>query len=146
MVRDQIFADLRGAILLRAQCTRVVAEVIHGQRQVGSERLAHGLAVIPRLRHRERLEVFLQPIRDLQQRVGAILHGGLAPCILCLVRGLDGLVHVYLLGTRHLAELLSADWRDIVQVLAILRRHPLTAYEVFIAVLEGHDGALRSGI
>ena len=53
VVGDRVLVDLGDAALLGAQGAGEVAEVVDGQRHVRVERLAHGLAVVPRLDHRE---------------------------------------------------------------------------------------------
>ena len=53
VVGDGVVVDLRQRALLAAQDTGEVAEVVDRQRQVGGQRLADRLAVLPRLGDRE---------------------------------------------------------------------------------------------
>ena len=56
-----------------------VAEVVDGQRQVGVDRLADGLAVVERLDERERLEVRFQPVGDPVEDVGPVRRATWCP-------------------------------------------------------------------
>ena len=134
VVGDGVLVDLAQATLLRAQRTRVVTEVVDGQRDVGGERLAHRLAVLPGFRHGELLEVLLHAVRDLQQHHRALRRGGLAPSGRGLVRGVEREVDVGFLTARDLAEHLAGDGGDVVEVLAVHRGDPVAADVVVVAL------------
>ena len=134
MVGDSVLVDLAQAAFLRAQRTRVVAEVVDGKRDVGGERLAHGLAVFPSLRHRELLEVLFHAVSDLQQHHRALRRGGLAPGGRGLVRGVERQVDVGLFTARDLAEHLASDGGDVVEVLAVHWGDPVAADVVVVAL------------
>ena len=146
VVGDGVLVDLAQAAFLRAQCPRVVAEVVDGKRDVGGERLAHGLAVFPRLRHRELLEVLFHAVRDLQQHHRALRRGGLAPSGRGLVRGVEREVDVGFLTARDLAEHLAGDGGDVVEVLAVHRGDPVAADVVVVALAVLDVRAFSSGV
>ena len=63
--------------------------MIHTQRQVGGEGLAHGLAVVPGLSNREHLKVGFNTISYFQQYVGALGRRCGAPGIFGSVCGIQ---------------------------------------------------------
>ncbi|MNX59002.1 hypothetical protein D3C86_898590 [compost metagenome] len=69
-----VFVDLGGATFLGADAAGVVAEVVGGQRHVGVQRLAHGLAVVPGFGDGQQFEVLLDAVSDFQQHQGAVLN------------------------------------------------------------------------
>jgi hypothetical protein len=113
-----------------------IAEVVDRQRQVGGERLAHGLAVLPALGDRQHLEVLLHRVRDRVEHSGALGGGGAAPAALGGVCGVERELDVIRCGMRHLAERLRRRRGEVLAVLAAARRHPFAADEVLVAGLQ----------
>ena len=72
VVGDGVVVDLAQRTLLRANGAREVPEMVHRQWNVGVERLADRLAVVPRLRDGDRLEILLDAVRDLVQDHGPL--------------------------------------------------------------------------
>ena len=145
VVGDRVLVDLRQGALLGTECAGVVAEVIDGQRDVGGECLTHGLAVVPGLGDGQHLEVLLETVGDLQQDTGALLDGGLAPGGCGGVCCVDSLLDVCRLGPGHLGEHLAVDRADVLEVLAVHGRDPLSADEVLVAGLERDQGTFGTG-
>jgi hypothetical protein len=73
--------------------------VVGGQRHVGVEGLAHGLAVVPGFGDSELFQVGFDAIGDLQQDVGAILNRGASPGVGSSVGGIQRLFDVF--GTER---------------------------------------------
>ena len=69
VVGDGVLVDLRERALLGPDRAREVAEVVDGERDVGGQRLADRLAVLPALGDGELLEVLLHPVGDLVEDV-----------------------------------------------------------------------------
>src|SRR5699024_1242742 len=64
VVGDGVVVDLGQPALLGADGTGEVAEVVDGQRKVGVEAFAHGLAVVPGLGDGEQFEAVLHAVGD----------------------------------------------------------------------------------
>ncbi len=64
--------DIGGGAFLGANAAGEVAEVVHRQRNVGVQGLTHRLAVVPALGHRQRLQVGLDALSDLQKDIAAL--------------------------------------------------------------------------
>ena len=79
VVGDRVLVDLRDPPLLGADRPGEVAEVIGRERDVGRERLAHRLAVLPALGDREHLPVLVDRVGDEVQDARALGGRGLAP-------------------------------------------------------------------
>ena len=107
MVGDRVLVDLRDAPLLAADHVGEVAEVVGRQRDVGGERLADRLAVLPALGDREHLEVLLDRVGDRVQHLGAFRRRGLAPGVLGGVRGVERELDVLRAGVGDLADRLA---------------------------------------
>ena len=88
-----------------------IAEVIDRQRDVGVQRLADRLAVVPGFGDRDRLQVLLDPVGDLVQDHRPLGRRRLAPRGCRGVRGVQRLLDIGLVRPRHLAERL-AGYRD----------------------------------
>jgi hypothetical protein len=67
----------------------------------------------------------------------SLSSGRLPPCLLRLVSGVDGHVDIGLITSCGLGEHLAINGTDVVEVLAIGRRHEFTVDIVVILVLEG---------
>ena len=83
VVGDRVLVELGDRSLLAADDRGEVAEVVGRERDVGGERLAHRLAVLPALGDGQQLEVLLDRVRDLVQDARALGRRGLAPGVLC---------------------------------------------------------------
>ncbi len=93
-----MLVDLGGAAFLGANAAGEVAEVVGGQRHVGVQRLAHGLAVVPGLGDGQLFQVGFDAVGDLQQDQRAVLDRGPAPGIGSGMGGVQRLFDVF--GTR----------------------------------------------
>ena len=138
VVSHGVLVDLGQAPLLRPDAAGEVAEVVHGQRQVGSQGLTHGLAVVPGLADGEHLQVRLHAVGDLVQDVRAISRGGLAPRGRGSLGGVQRQLDVLGGTTGDLAEHLARDRRRVLEVLALDGWDPLAADPVLVARLVGH--------
>ena len=110
MVGDRVLVDLGDPALLGADRAGEVAEVVDRQRNVGAERLADRLAVLPALGDREHLQVRLDRVGDRVQDLGALGRRGLAPRLARRVRGVERELDVLRRRARDLAERL-VPWR-----------------------------------
>ncbi|MCY1409593.1 hypothetical protein D9M71_249460 [compost metagenome] len=146
VVGDGVFVDLGGAAFLGADATGEVAEVVGGQRDIGVQRLADRLAVVPGFGDGEQFQVLLDAVGDLQQDVRAILHRGAAPCVGSGMGGIQGLVDVLGAGAGEFSDRLAVHRRGIGEVLAFHRRDEFAADVVAVARLEGNEGAFGTGV
>ncbi len=144
MVGDGVLIDLGQRALLGADRTGEVPEVVDRQRQVGVERFADRLAVVPGFGDREHLEVLLHPVGDLIQDHRPFSHRGLTPGRRGLVGGVEGEFDILGRGLRDLGEGLAGDRGDVLEVVALDRLDPVAADVVVVTGLEGDLGALRS--
>ncbi|MNZ11725.1 hypothetical protein D3C78_285910 [compost metagenome] len=140
VIGRSVFVDFRRAAFLRADATGVVAEVVHGQRDVGVEGFTHGLAVVPGFSDGQQFEVLLDAVGDFQQRQGAVLHRGLAPGVGGGVGSVQGFVDVFGRGAGELGNRLAIHGRGGGEVLTFDRCDELAADVVAVAGLEGNDG------
>ena len=81
VISDGVAIDLGGAAFLGAQAPGEIAEVVGGQRDVGVEGFADGLAVVPGFGDRQQFEVLFDAVGDFQQDQRAGLGGSGAPGI-----------------------------------------------------------------
>ena len=142
VVGDGVLVHLGQAALLRADRAGEVPEVVDGQRDVRVEGLPDGLAVVPRLRDRQHLEVLLHAVRDAVQHERPLGRRGGAPGRGGLPGGVEGGVDVLGRAAGDLAEHLARHGRDVLEVLALDRGCPLSADEVLVAGLELDLGSL----
>ncbi|EJZ06057.1 hypothetical protein MFORT_28624 [Mycolicibacterium fortuitum subsp. fortuitum DSM 46621 = ATCC 6841 = JCM 6387] len=142
VVGDGVLVDLRERAFLGPQHAGEVPEVVDRQRDVGVQRLADRLAVVPRLGQSDRFEVLLDAVGDLVEDDGARSRRGLAPCRRGGVRGVQRLLDVGLGGAGHLAEHLAGDRRRVLEVAALGGGDPLAADVVVVAGLERHQSAV----
>jgi ParB family chromosome partitioning protein len=145
VVRHRVVVDLAERALLRADRAREVTEVVDGQRDVGRQRLADRLAVLPALRDGQRLEVRCHAVGDLQEDAGTLGHRRPAPARGGRVRRVQRSLHVLSRPARDLREGLPVHRRRVLEVLTASRRHVLAADEVVVARLVGDDRALGAG-
>ena len=114
-----------------------IAEMVDRERNVGICRLADRLAVVPGFGLGEQVEVFLEPVRDLQENVRTCRGRGPAPVALRGMGGVEGKLDVRGVGPRHLADLLAGDRGDVVEIAPVHGGHEGAADEVVVALLEG---------
>ncbi len=107
--------------------------MIDRQRQVGCERLADRLAVLPALRHGEHLQVLLHGVGDCVEYRRALGRRGASPACLGSVGGVERELDILWCGVRDLAERLSGDGGEVGAILTAARRDPLAADEVLVA-------------
>jgi hypothetical protein len=101
VIRDEILVDLGRRALLRAGGRREVPEMIDDQRQVGIQRLADRLAVLPALGDGKHLLVRIDRVRDGVEHLGALGRRLLTPCVLRRVRGVQREFDVLGRGVRN---------------------------------------------
>jgi hypothetical protein len=89
--------------------TRKVAEVVNRERNIGGERLAHGLAVVPGLGNGDLLEVLFDAVGDAVQHERALGDRRLAPSLLRGVCRVEGRLDVLGRTAADLAEHLPRD-------------------------------------
>ena len=123
-----------------------VAEVVDGERQVGGQRLPHGLAVLPTLDDGELLEVVLDALSDLQEHIGTLGGTRPAPRVLGGMRGIEREVDVRGGAPGDLAERLAVHGRRVLEVEATDGWDPLAADEVVVAALDVDGAALAAGL
>jgi hypothetical protein len=130
-----VFVDLGGAAFLGADAAGEVAEVVGGQRHVGVEGFAHGLAVVPGFGDGQHFQVLLDAVGDFQQHQGAVLGRGLAPGVGGGMGGVEGR-RCRRRGAREFGNRLAVDRRGVGEVLATERGDELAADEVAVAWLK----------
>ena len=138
VIGDGVVIDLRQRAFLRADAGGEIAEMIDGERDVGEGRLADRLAVVDGLDRGEHLEVLLHAVGDLVEDLGALGGCGVAPGVLGLMRGVERKLDVGGLRAGDLADRLAGNGADIVEILAVDRRHPFAADEIFVARAQRH--------
>lgn len=136
MIGNGVAVDLGDAAFLRADGTGEIAEVIHAQRHVRIERFAYRFAVVPGLGIRQQFQILLDTVGDLEQHVGAIGGGGLAPRLPGRMRRIQRGFDIWRGRARDRGEDLAGDRRGVVEILTTLRRHPRPADEVVVAWFE----------
>ncbi|OIQ80852.1 hypothetical protein GALL_373830 [mine drainage metagenome] len=104
VVRDGVLVDLRDRPFLGAYGTGEVPEVVDRERDVGADRLADRLAVVPGLGDREHLEVLLHAVGDLVEDHGALGGGGLPPGAGRAVSRVEGPLDVGRVSSGDLGE------------------------------------------
>ncbi len=109
MVGDGVAVELGELALLRADDGREVAEVVGGERQVGVERFADRLAVVPGLGDGEQLAVGVDDVGDLVEDRGALGRARAAPRGCGLVGGVERGLDVLGGPAGDLGERLARD-------------------------------------
>ena len=71
VIGDRVVVDLAERALLRAQRAGEITPMIDAERQVGGGRLADRLAVVERFDERQKIEILLHAVGDLEHDVGA---------------------------------------------------------------------------
>jgi hypothetical protein len=132
VIRHGVFVDLADTAFLGAHAASEVAEMVHGQRDVGIERLANRFAVVHGLSVGQHFEVLLNAVSDLEQDVGPRGGIGLAPLVGCGMSGIQCQIDVCCIGSCSLRVHLAVDGGDDVKVLALDRSGPLAANEVVV--------------
>ena len=133
VIGDGVVVDFGDAAFLGAHDAGEIAPVVDHQRHVGMRRLADRLAVVEGLDQREQVEIGFELVGDLVQDARALLHRGLAPGVLGLVRGVERQLDVGGGGAGHRAELLAGDRARIVKILAFNGSDPFAADEIVVA-------------
>ncbi len=146
MVGRGVFVDLGAGAFLGTDATGEVAEVVGGQRDIGVERLAHRLAVVPGLGDGEHLQVLLDAVGDLQQDQRTRLDAGLAPGIGGGMGGVQGLLDVGGVGARELGDGLTVDRGKVGEILTTGRLDELAVDVIAVAGFEGNDSAFAAGM
>ncbi|CAH0263676.1 hypothetical protein SRABI76_03553 [Microbacterium oxydans] len=141
VVRDGVLIELADAALLRPQHAGEVAEVVDRERDVGGERLAHRLAVLPGLGDGDLLEVLLDAVGDPVEDDGALRRARLAPAREGLPRDLDRPIDVFARATADFRERLAVDGADVLEVLALDRIDELAADVVAVAGTVVREGS-----
>jgi hypothetical protein len=136
VVRVGVVVDLVDRPLLRPDHRGEVAEVIDGERDVGSEGLADRLAVLPALGDRQHLEVLLDRVCDPVQDLRALGGRPGRPVVLGGVSGVERELDVLGGRERHLGERLAGDRRDVLRVAAFDRGDPVSPDEVLVPGLQ----------
>ena len=140
VVGDGVVIDLRQRAFLRAEASGEIAEMIDGERDVGEGGLADRLAVVDGLDRGEHLEVLLHAVGDLVEDLGALGGRGVAPGVLGLMRGVERKLDIGGLRAGDLADRLAGDRADIVEIVAVDRRHPFAADEIVVTRAQRHAG------
>ena len=146
VIRHGVLVNLGKTAFLGTDGAGEVTEVIHGQWDVSGEGLTHSLAVLPGLRDSNLLQVLLDAVRNAVQQKSTFCRSGLAEGLEGFLGGVDSQVNVCFLTAGDLAEDLTGDRGDVVHVFAIDGRDPLAADVVVIALSEGDDGIVSSGV
>jgi len=90
-------------------------------------------------------QVLFNPVRDAVQQERALCWRGLAKGGEGLFRGIDSRINIGFLAAGHLTKYFTGHGADVVHVLAIDWRYPLTANVIVIAVAVVDDGPFGSG-
>ena len=142
VVGDGVLVDLRDRTSLCAKCSREVAEVIDGQRDVGGERSRTALplsqvsatAIFSRfssMRSAMRSRISERSATEVLPQAGA------AAWAASRARSMSSAVD------RATTEHLAVDGRRIFEVLALDRRYPLAADPVLVAALKSSSPSPR---
>ena len=107
-----------GTAFLRAQTTGEIAEMIDRQRQVGVQGFADWFAVIPALRYRQILQILLNAVGDLQQKMRTLLYRGSPPGVRRPVCRIKGQIDIFGVGTGKLRNVAPIDGRSIHEIFA----------------------------
>jgi hypothetical protein len=145
MIGNRGCINFGDAAFLRADDAGEVAEVVDGQRQVGSHGFADGLAVVPGFDGREQFEIVLHALGNLLQHLAALGNGGFAPGGFCGVGGVERAVDIGGVRAWDLAEDLAGDRGDVVKVFAGGRGYPLATDVVLILFADFDREAVGSG-
>ena len=141
VIGDGVVIDLRQRAFLGADASREITEMIDGEWNIGEGCLADRLAVVDGLDRGQHLEVLLHAVGDLVEDRGALWPAPWpAPFVLGLVRGVEGKLDIGGLRAGDLADRLAGDRADIVEIVAVDRRHPFAADEILVAGPQRHAG------
>ena len=141
MIGDGVVVDFGKAAFLGADGAGEVAEMVDGERHVGSSGLADRLAVVPGFGEREQIEVFLHAIGDAVEDQRAFGDAGAAPGFLGGMRGIERVFDVLGIGARDLAKQLAVDRREILEIAARARLGP---FSVDVVPVSPFERGLRS--
>ena len=132
VVGHGVFVDVAQSAFLRAQAAGKVAEVVHGEWNVGVQGFADGFAVVHALGVGQQLEVGFDAIGNFQQDVGAAGGVRFTPGVCGGMGCVQGQLDVFGAGTCDRGVDLAADGRNHVKVLAFDRCDPLAANEIVV--------------
>ena len=136
MIGDGVVVDLAERAFLRADRAREIAEMVDREREVGGRRLADRLAVVPGFGERQRSRLASMRSAILLRIMRPLGRAGAAPGVLGGVRGVERGLDVGRVRARDLANRLAGDRRDVVEILAGVRRAPFAADVVVVALGE----------
>ena len=136
MIGDRIMVNLGQPAFLGADASGEIAEMIHGQRQVGRHGLADRFAVVPGLGGGEQREVLLHPVGDPVQDQRALGGAGAAPGVLGGMGGVERTLHIRGARPRDGCDHLAVDRRGVVEIAPLDRLDPGAAYEIAVTRLE----------
>ena len=137
MIGDGVVIDLADRAFLSADRAGEIAEMVDGEWNVGSHRLADRLAIVPCLGERNLLQIRLNPVGDLVEDLRPFGDGGAPPGILRGMRGIERGLDVRGVGAGDLADRLAGDRRDVVEIFASFRGFPFAADIVLVTLGEG---------
>ena len=141
MIGDGVVIDLADRAFLGADRAGEITEMVDGERDVGSHRLADRLAVVPRLGERNLLQIRFDAVGDLVEHLRPFGYGGAPPGVFRSVRGVESGLDVRRVGAGDLADRLAGDRRDVVEIFAGFGRPPLAADIVLVPLGErGFEG------
>ena len=140
------FIDLGSAAFLGADAAGEVAEVIDGQRNVGVEGFADRFAVVPGFGNGQQFKVLLDAVGNLQQHVGAVLHGSAAPGVGSGMGSVERFIDVFGSGAGEFGNQFAIHRGRILEVLPLDRSYELATDVVAVAVLEGNLRAVGTGM
>ena len=119
--------------------------MVRQQWNIGIERLADALAIIPGLHIGQGFQVSLDTIGNFEQRIGALSHGGLTPGIGGGMGGIQRPVQVSRRRARHFTIDLACYRGNVFKVVAFQWGDPLAADKVVVAGIEVVQGIGRAG-
>jgi hypothetical protein len=109
VIRHRVLVDVGEGAFLRAHATGEVAEVVDGQRNVGVQRFADGLAVVDGFGVGQQFQVGFDAVGNFQQGVAARGGVGFAPGVCCGVGGVQCQFDVFGGGAGGLGVDLAVD-------------------------------------
>ena len=119
--------------------------MIHQQGQVGVERLADTLAVIPGFHVGQGLQVRLDPVGDAQQGIRTLGGRGPAPGVRRRMCRIEGDMQVRRRGAGYFTIFLTGYRCDIFEIVALQGGNPLAPDKILITALEGKKGVFVAG-
>ncbi len=109
MISDRVVVDFGNAAFLSADHTGEIAEMVDGQRKIGSGGFADWLAVVPGFGGSERRQVFLNPVSNAIEDERAFSRARLAPGILGGMRCIKSRFDISGIRAGYFAKHLTID-------------------------------------